>query len=247
MIVRYKNGQSDPKKLTGGSPQGTILGGIKYTIASFDCTPEELTCEDKFRYYDDLNMIELIILTEKLKEYDVLSHVPSDILVNRPYFPAESGRMQSYLNKVAQWTNENHMLLNEKKSNYIIFTRAKEDFSTRLSLNGLPLERVKVTKILGIWLQEDLGWDENTKQICRKAYSRVSILSKLKYVGISTEDLITIYMLFIRSLTEYCSVVFHESLTLRQSEKLEAIQSTCLKIILDVNYVSYSAALENVP
>ena len=192
MIVRYNYGQSDPKDLTGGSPQGTILGGIKYTIASMDCTPEELTCQDKFRYYDDLNMIELIILTEKLKEYDVLSHVPSDILVNRPYFPAESGRMQSYLNKVAQWTNENHMLLNEKKSNYIIFTRAKEDFSTRLSLNGFPLERVKVTKILGIWLQEDLGWDENTKQICRKAYSRVSILSKLKYVGISTEDLITI-------------------------------------------------------
>ena len=85
--------------------------------------------------------------------------------------------MQSYLNKVSQWTDENYMMLNEKKSNYIIFTRAKEQFSTRLSLNGFPLERVKVTKMLGIWLQEDLSWDENTKQICKKAYSRVSILS----------------------------------------------------------------------
>ena len=37
MIVRYNYGQSDPKDLTGGSPQGTILGGIKHTIASVDC------------------------------------------------------------------------------------------------------------------------------------------------------------------------------------------------------------------
>ena len=70
------------------------------------------------------------------------------------------------------------------------------------------------------------------------------MLSKLKYAGISTEDLITIYILFIRSLTEYCSVVFHASLTQNQSDKIEAIQATSLKIILDINYVSYSASLE---
>ena len=153
MIVRYNNGQSDPKDLTGGSPQGTILGGIKYTIASMDCTPEELTSQDKFRYYDDLNMIEFLILTEKLQEYDVYSHVPNDILVDLPYLPPYSGKMQSYLNKVSRWTDENHMMLNEKKSIYIVFTRAKEQFSTRLSLNGFPLKRVKVTKMLDIWLQ----------------------------------------------------------------------------------------------
>ena len=244
MIVRFKNGQSDPKNLIGGSPQGTILGGIKYIIASFDCTPEELTPEDKFRYFDDLNMIEFIILTEKLKEYDFTSHIPSDILVNKPFLPTESVKMQSYLDKVSQWTEENKMLLNENKSNYIIFTRSKENFSTRLFLNESPLERVTVTKMLGVWLQEDLGWEENTKQICRKAYARVSLLTKLKYIGISTEDLLTIYILFIRSLTEYCSVAFHSSLTVKQSDKIEAIQKNCLKIILDVNYVSYSVALE---
>ena len=118
-----------------------------------DCTPEELTSQDKFRYYDDLNMIEFLILTEKLQEYDVYSHVPNDILVDLPYLSPCSGKMQSYLNKVSQWTDENYMMLNEKKSNYIIFTRAKEQFSTRLSLYGFPLKRVKVTKMMDIWLQ----------------------------------------------------------------------------------------------
>ena len=70
------------------------------------------------------------------------------------------------------------------------------------------------------------------------------MLTKLKYVGVPTEDLLDIYILFIRSVTEYCAVVFHSSLTLQQSEKIEKIQKTCLKVILGEMYVSYEAALE---
>ena len=111
-------------------------------------------------------------------------------------------------------------------------------------MNNENLNRVSVIRVLGVWLQEDMKWEENTKQICIKAYSRISILCKLKYVGISTEDLLTIYILFIRSVTEYCSVAFHSSLTEEQSHKLESIQRTSLRLILAENYVSYSAALE---
>ena len=44
---------------------------------------------------------------------------------------------------------------------------------------------------------------------------------KLKYVGVSTEDLPHFYILFIRSVVEYCAVVFHSSVTQKQSEELE--------------------------
>ena len=47
-----------------------------------------------------------------------------------------------------------------------------------------------------------------------------------------------------RSLTEYCAVAWHSSLTIDQSSKLERIQRTCLKVILGEMYVSYPAALE---
>ena len=59
-----------------------------------------------------------------------------------------------------------------------------------------------------------------------------------------TENLIEIYVLFVRSLTEYCAVAWHSSLTIEQSSKLERIQRTCLKVILGEMYVSYPAALE---
>ena len=70
------------------------------------------------------------------------------------------------------------------------------------------------------------------------------MIPNLKYVGVSIEDLLDIYILFIRSVTEYCSVVFHSSLTQEQSDKIEKIQKTSLKIILGDSYISYSAALE---
>ena len=153
--------------------------------------------------------------------------------------------MQTNLQDVADWTNQNLMMLNEKKSAYIVFSRSKTQFSTRLTLNEVTLERLSVIKILGIWLQDDLKWNYNTKQICIKAYSRMSILNKLKYVGISENDLLTIYKLFIRSICEYCSAVYHSSLSVELCEKIEAIQSTALKIILAGRYNNYRSALSH--
>ena len=66
----------------------------------------------------------------------------------------------------------------------------------------------------------------------------------LKYVGTCIEDMIDIYIKFIRSITEYCSVAFHSSLTIEQSAKLERIQKTSLKIILGMMYIDYPSALE---
>ena len=77
-----------------------------------------------------------------------------------------------------------------------------------------------------------------------KALSRLTMITKLIYLGVSIEDLIDIHKLFIRSVLEYCSVVFHSSLTLEQSMKLERVQKTCLKVILSDSYISYEAAME---
>ena len=135
------------------------------------------------------------------------------------------------------------MKLNTAKCNYMIFTRS-QDFATRLTIDENKIERVNVSKLLGIWISEDLSWAKNCQEICKKAFSRLSMITKLKYVGVSIEDLLDIYILFIRSVTEYCSVVFHSSLTQEQSDKIEKIQKTSLKIILGDSYISYSAALE---
>ena len=97
---------------------------------------------------------------------------------------------------------------------------------------------------LEVWISEDLKWDTHISKICQKAYPRIKVLTKLKYVGSSTEDLIDIYTEFIRSLDEYASTTFHSSLTQKLENKLESIQKTSLRVILGDMYVTHEAALE---
>ena len=121
---------------------------------------------------------------------------------------------------------------------------AESEIPSSLIFNNIYLERKPVTKILGIWLSEDLSWAKNSQEICIKAYSRMSMITKLKYVGVKTEDLIDIYKLYIRSVVEYCSVAYHSRLTQADSDKLERIQRTCLKVILGDMFLDYESALE---
>ena len=75
--------------------------------------------------------------------------------------------------------------------------------------------------MVGVWLTTWLDWERNTSEICRKAYARVTMITKLKYVGVNMDDLINIYILYIRSVLEYCSVLWHSTLTVDQSQRIE--------------------------
>ena len=187
---------------------------------------------------------QLEYLSGLLVEYDFYEHVASDIGSDQKFLPPSSYCTQDNLNSISDWTDENLMQLNEAKCNYMIFTRTKTDFATRLTLNDIHLERTKVSKLLGVWISEDMSWSRNCKEICKKSFSRLSMITKLKYAGVSKEDLIDIYVLFIRSVTEYCAVVFHSRLNIEESNKLEQIQKTCLGVILGDLYIPYTAAQE---
>ena len=154
-----------------------------------------------------------MLLGDILTEYNFKQQVASDIGIGQKFLDPKSCKMQDNLDTIAKWTDDNLMKLNEEKSNYIIFTKAREQFAARLTLNNKQLERKKVTKLVGVWLEEKGGWARNTAEICKSAYAKMSMLTKMKYAGVNTKDLVETYSLFIRSRAEYVSVAFHSSLT----------------------------------
>ena len=243
MTVKFNGEVSEILSLIGGGPQGTLLGQLEYIVNSND-NADIVSEENRFKYIDDLSILQMVLLSGLLTEYNCLEHVPSDVRVDQVFLPAESYATQDHLNFISNWTDENLMKLNPSKCDYMVFSRAQSDFATRLSVKNTTMDKVSVSKILGVWIEDSLGWGKNTTAICVKAYSRVSMLTKLKYIGVKVEDLLDIYVLFIRSVVEYCSVAFHSSLTIEQTNDLERIQKVCLKIILGDNFVDYSAALE---
>ena len=242
MTVKFNTEESSLFPLVGGGPQSSWSGQQSYIISSddnADCVPED----DQYKYCDDLSILELLLLGDALTEYNFWEHVASDVGVDQKFLPTQRLDTQTRLDNIASWTVDNLMRLKESKSNYIIFTRSRQDFATRLSVNGELVERQKYVKLLGLWLQEDGGWAKNVKESCKRAYMRMSFLSKLRYAGISRQELLHNYKQFIRTTLEYCSVAFHSSLTEDQSNKLEQCQAVALRIILQDEYLSYESAL----
>jgi hypothetical protein len=62
----------------------------------------------------------------------------------------------------------------------------------------------------------------------------MTILQKLYAFNVPEEELLEIYILYIRSVLESSAVVWHSSLTQRQILELERVQKVALRIILTV-------------
>ena len=148
------------------------------------------------------------------------------------------------MNKISQWTQDNKMLLNTKKTNAMIFNFSNQrQFTSRIEVEQETVEVITQTKLLGVIVNNKLTWDKNTRFLVQKANSRMRLLHKLVSFSVPVEDLINIYILYIRSIVEQSCQVWHSSLTLENLQSLERIQKNALKIILQEEYLNYSNAL----
>ena len=97
--------------------------------------------------------------------------------------------------------------------------------------DGTVIESGKAMKILGLYFSSKPDMSAQVKAICRKFRSRVWYLRHLHHNGFSEEELLKVYKSTILPCHDYCSTVFHSSLTLSQSIKLERLQAKALKAI----------------
>ena len=121
------------------------------------------------------------------------------------------------------------MMLIENKTKYMVFSRSETEVATRLSVNGKTLDRIEEGKIVGVRVTTWLDWTKNTSEICKKAYTRVTMLTKLRYAGIGDLEIVNIYILYIRSVLEYCSVVCHSTLTEEPTQTIERVKKNLPK------------------
>ena len=220
-----------------------ILEYLSQTNNNTDFISEEL----KFKFIDDLSFIEILnLISQGLCSFNLKSHVASDInSQHNQYLPTENLKCQSQLNQISKWTKEHQMKLNVEKSKYMIFNfTEKYQFNTRLYLENELLEQVREERLLGVVINEKLTWESNTQFIVRKAYTRMIILHNLFKFGLSLQDMVEIYILYIRSILENSAVVWHSSLTAADRLAIERVQKVAFRIILSENYQSYDKALE---
>ena len=244
MIVKWHGEESSLRILREGGTQGGLWGILEYLSQSNNNTPF-INPKHKFKFIDDLSILEIInLLSIGLATYNFKQHVPSDIPSSGLIIPNNNLNTQQHMNKISQWTQDNKMLLNTKKTNAMIFNFSNQrQFTSRIEVEQESVEVITQTKLLGVIVNNKLTWDDNTRFLVQKANSRMRLLHKLVSFSVPVEDLINIYILYIRSIVEQSCQVWHSSLTLENLQSLERIQKNALKIILQEEYLNYSNAL----
>ena len=246
MKVKWNKQTSSTHTLNGGGPQGGLMGILEY-LSQTNHNTDFLDEEDKFKFIDDLSILEIInLISLGLASHNFKFQVASDINVeHNQYLPESNIKSQNYLDKLSIWTQGNLMKLNADKSKYMVVNFTENfRFNTRLSLERKTLEEVNETRLLGVVINNKLTWNSNTENIVKKAYKRMMILHNLFQFGLPVEEMVNIYVLYIRSILETSAVVWHSSITKKERMEIERVQKVAIRIILGNDYENYPAALE---
>ena len=112
------------------------------------------------------------------------------------------------LENISEWLCCNKLSLNVLKTHYIVFTpRNKIVNDIDICINGVCIERVNVTKILGIQIDSQLNWKKHIDYICKKLSKCVGIIAKARK-ELYKSSLITLYYSFAYPYFIYCNHVW---------------------------------------
>ena len=202
--------------------------------------------DKRFKFIDDLSILEVVnLLTIGISSYNIKNHVPSDMPLSNLVLPSKNLKLHENLQTISDWTDKQKMKLNLKKSNAMIFNFSRQNqFTTRLQLKGENLSVIKGTTLLGTKITDDLCWDENTKNIVKKANMRLQLLREAAEYTSNYSDLKLIYFSYIRSVLDQSCAIWHNSLTQTNIDDIERVQKNALRVIMKEKYESYQNALD---
>ena len=169
MFVKWHGHKSKSRNLNGGGPQGGTFGILEYLSQSnsnANCVAED----KRWKWVDDLTILEIINMVNiGMSCFNVKNQVPNDINIDKDYICEENLESRTNLEQISEWTKEQKMKLNKKKTNYMVFNFTNNyQFSTRIKLEGENLEEKENVKLLGTVISNDLKWEKKHQRVGKK-------------------------------------------------------------------------------
>ena len=191
--------------IQAGVPQGSILGPILFLIYINDIVSD---IQANIRLFADDTSL-----------YVIVENPDSAALC-----------LNTDLNKIFNWGKVWLVKFNYSKNESMILTRKViKPYHPPIYMENTEIEEVNAHKHLGIIFSNDCTWHSHIDYIKEKAWKRISIMRKLKFV-LDWKSLETIYISFIRPIIEYGDTIWDNCAEYEKRE-LDKIQNEAARIV----------------
>ena len=132
---------------------------------------------------------------------------------------------------IQDWFNVNKLTLNLSKIVYLYFEKnARSDTDLDLSLNGVTIPRMKCTKFLGVWVDDQLNWKQHVAKLITRLNSRTGLLYRGKFL-LSPHAKKILYYGQVHSLITYRLSIWGALARASMLNRIQKIQNNCLQCI----------------
>ena len=217
--VSFNSISSDPRTLSCGVPQGSILGPLLFLIYINDF-PSAVTQSTVFLYADDANCF-----------------------VNSKNILEAITKINLQISKIESWTHANKLTINTEKTHVVIFStkRLNPQLLPPVKMNNQVLELKSDTKFLGVILDKKLTFKQHILYIKSKIAKSVGILYKAKK-KLPQELLKNLYFSFIYPYLIYGIEVWGSACN-THLDPLIKLQKRCIRLIANAHYLAPTAPL----
>lgn len=197
-IVAVLGYESQVYSSDSGVPQGSHLGPVLFALFISDL-PDVIINSKCSMFADDTKIYKTI-------------HTPTD-----------TDLLQDDLDRLTNWCHANDMTINTKKCYHITFTRKKQPITSTYKIESEELQKVKVVKDLGVWLDSELNFIEHIDKIVSKSAQMLGFLKRNSKQFRFTDTRILLFNTLVRSNLEYACSVWNPTYAVH-SQRIEQIQ-----------------------
>ena len=142
------------------------------------------------------------------------------------------------LDTLSSWFMGNKLSLNISKTNFMVISRKQIVNNPLVSINSINIERVYITKFLGVHIDCQLDWNGHIKSITNKIAKNVSVMNRVKHL-LNSHALYSLYTTLIIPYMNYCCEFWGNNYKSR-IQPLYMLQKKAIRICKHEGYVSHT-------
>lgn len=217
--IKLENGEalrSAAREVNRGVPQGSILGPLLFILYTADII--NIINHAKFHIYaDDIQMY--------------ISFKPKDLR-------AAEAKLNEDLGRIQEWAMSNSLLLNAKKTKYMILGSKHQTHQIAMNhphlvIGGEVIERVSEARNLGLLLDEQLRFEHHVSETAKNCFYRLRVLYKIRDY-LSTEIRISLVDSLVLSRFNYLDCVYGPCLYTKTSRLIQRVQNACARFCFQI-------------